>query len=107
MIDVSNYYNVWYYYLGNELIKEKKPVLPGQFIHTHSLMGCYLVYDVKITHFTIMKDRKLINLPWDEFRCKKGQGTSLETRIKRTLNDIENIKTDLDLVKLRIKNLAR
>ena len=107
MIDISNQYNSWYYYLGDKLIKEKKPVLPGEFIHTHSLMGCYRVYDVNISHFTIMKDRVLIKLPWNEFRCKKGQGTSIETKIKRTLKNNEKVNKDLDMIKFKVSNLAR
>ena len=100
MIDINNNYNAWYYYLNNTLIKKKKPVLPGEYTHTNSLEGCFRVYDVKTTHFTILKDRKLINLPWDQFRCKQGDGTSLKSKVKRLVRSIDGVKQEvLNLVK--------
>ena len=100
MIDINSNYNIWYYYVNDTLIKKKKPVSPGEYIHTNSLEGCFRVYDVKINHFTVLKDRKLINLPWNQFRCKHGGGTSLQSNVKRLVRNIDYLKQEvLNLIK--------
>jgi len=98
-------YNPWYYYIGNELVKKKKPFAPGDHIHLHSYDGCYKVYEAKLKHFSIIKNRNIVYLPWTEFRCRKGEGTSDESKLKRIVNNINEIKNNLDLLKLSIYRL--
>ncbi len=80
--------NPWYYYLKGVLIKKEKPFLPGAQIHLHKWEGCYKVESVSINSFTIRKNRDLVSLPWDQFRCLKGEGTSEETVLKKELKTI-------------------
>jgi hypothetical protein len=77
-------YNPWYYYYLYELIKKKKPCLPGEYIHVHNWQGCYKVYYVNAYKFTIKKNGKFVSLGWHCFKCLKGQGTSPEAIIKKT-----------------------
>jgi hypothetical protein len=98
-MEISNHFNIWYYYQDGDLIKKKKPIIPGDYVHTNSYEGCYRVYDVKLTHFTIMKNRRPINLPWNQFRCKRGDGKSFEVKIKRLTRNIDVIKNNMDTLK--------
>lgn len=82
--------NPWYYYLNSQLVKKRKPCMTGDFVHLKSYSGCYKVYSVKINSFTIMKNRKEIELPWEQFRCLKGQGDSEEVLLKRDLKSLIN-----------------
>jgi hypothetical protein len=84
---MSNHYNPWYYTIGSTLIKKLKPCVPGDQIHIVGMTGCFNVHDVKIDHFVIVKKREERKITWDKFACKKGEGTSLETQVKRGLND--------------------
>lgn len=78
-------YNPWYYTIGKSLIKKKKPCLPHDLVHIKDLDGCFKVIDVKLTHFMVMKHRKFIEITWDRFICLKGEGTSVESEMKREL----------------------
>lgn len=78
-------YSPWYYYYGNKLIKKPKPCLPGNYIHIHKWDGCYYVEEASARGFTIKKNRELVFLPWEEFRCLQGEGKSDMTMIKREL----------------------
>ena len=82
-IKVKPDYNHWYYYYDNELIKKKKPCLPGNYIHVHRWEGCYLVHHVNIHTFTIKKSGKFVSLNWNLFKCLKGEGTSPESILKK------------------------
>jgi len=77
--------NPWYYYIGNEIVKKRKPCLTGDFVHLHSRSGCFMVHSTTTRYFTIMKNREEIRISWDQFRCLKGQGDSEETLLKREL----------------------
>ncbi len=105
-MDIKNYFNPWYYYLNEELIKKKKPIKPGEFVHLHTYDGCFMVYDVGLTHFTVIKNRRYVNIPWSDFRCKKGDGNSDKTNIKRSIKNIDNIKLELDNLKFNLLNLV-
>lgn len=80
--------NPWYYYIGSELVKKKKPCLTGDFVHLHSRSGCYMVYATTAGCFTIMKNREEVKVPWKDFRCLKGHGNSEETLLKRELRSL-------------------
>lgn len=79
-------YNPWYYTIDNMLIKKQKPFKPGDMIHIINKNGCFKVIDVKLSYFTVMKNREEIKITWDKFACLKGEGTSLEAQVKRGLN---------------------
>jgi len=82
-------FNKWYYYLNRKLVKEEKPCLPDDYIHIHKWEGCFRVYDVNTYYFTILRQRTYVQLPWDEFRCKKGAGIIselLDIRYNMNLN---------------------
>lgn len=98
-MDNLQVFNPWYYYIGDKLIKEKKPLSPGDFVHLHSIEGCFKVYEVKINYFTILKNHTMKQIPWSEYRCKKGFGTSYETKIKRLINDLNSLKLHIDTIK--------
>ena len=91
-------YNPWYYYFYHELIKKKKPCLPGDYIHLHSREGCYKVYYVNMYKFAIKKNGKLLYLPWHCFKCLKGEGNSPEAILKK------REKTVRALIEIIIKN---
>ena len=74
--------NPWYYWT-DKLVKEPKPCMPGNKVHIKKWDGCYTVHNVYLTHFTIMKNRILYNVPWEYFICLKGQGQSAESLLKR------------------------
>tara|TARA_R110000868_G_C10560058_1_gene736780 strand:- start:20 stop:361 length:342 start_codon:yes stop_codon:yes gene_type:complete len=78
-------YNPWYYYHQGKLVKKRKPCQPGDYIHINKWDGCYLVHDVKINKFVIKKNNELVSLPWETFRCLKGQGCSDMALIKKEL----------------------
>jgi len=75
---MSATFNKWYYFLNKELIKKEKPCLPGDYIHIHKWDGCYRVYEVNTVCFVVLRQHKYIQLPWSEFRCKKGDGPMAE-----------------------------
>lgn len=79
-------YNPWYYFLDGILIKKLKPCIPGNQVHIKKWMGCFTVHDVKIDGFYVMRKRELVKLPWNDFICLKGEGQSLEAKLKRELN---------------------
>lgn len=78
-------YNPWYYFLNGLLIKKLKPCVPRNQVHIKQWMGCFTVHDVKIDGFYVMRNREMVKLPWDEFICLKGEGQSLEAKLKREL----------------------
>ena len=80
--------NPWYYYLNSQIVKKRKPCLTGDFIHLKSFSGCYKVYAVNTRTFTVMKNRKEVEFPWEQFRCLKGQGDSEEVLLKRELKSL-------------------
>ena len=75
-------YNPWYYYIGDTLVKKRKPIKPGDEVHIHKWEGCYKVYAANTYGFVVMKKREKVTLPWEEFRCHKGGGESPETQLK-------------------------
>lgn len=93
-------FNPWYYYVNDILIKNKKPIVPGMQVHLHSMEGCYTVHFADTKGFYIMKNRKEVKRPWSDFRCLKGEGPSLESRVKRIISSI-------DIIKEQIKNLIK
>lgn len=64
----------WYYILNGILVKKYKPCYTGDRIHLHNIPGCFNVHHVNVTGITIMRSRRLVVIPWSEFRCKWGQG---------------------------------
>lgn len=80
--------NPWYYYIGNDIVKKKKPCLTGDFVHLHTRSGCFKVYSTNTRYFTIMKNREELKISWDQFRCLQGQGNSEETLLKRELRHL-------------------
>lgn len=108
-------YNPWYYYIGRTLVKKIKPCLPNQQIHIKNLNGCFTVIDVSISYFVIIKNRKYIQIPWDDFICLKGEGVSIETKIKKELkyysymltNNIETNKKLVNEITEFIKRLKK
>jgi len=87
--------NPWYYKLNGELIKKRKPCVPGDLVHIKSHDGLYSVHYVYLDCFVIMKKRQLINVPWDDFKCLKGEGNSPHSSIKK------EIKSSLYLMQLQ------
>lgn len=75
----------WYFYRNGILMKERKPFYIGDYVHIHKWNGCYKVEDVTVNGFTIKRDRLLITLPWEEFRCLKGEGIADITLLKKEL----------------------
>ena len=57
--------------------------MPGNQVHIQKWEGCYTVYNVYLTHFTVKKNRVLYNIPWKYFICLKGKGQSAESLLKR------------------------
>lgn len=98
-------YNPWYYYIGNELVKKKKPLSPGDYVHLHSIDGCFRVYEVKLTYFLVMKNRSMVKILWSDFRCKKGFGTSYESKIKKIINNLDSLKVEIDIIKSSLQSL--
>ena len=81
-------YNPWYYNNNNgELVKKRKPCLPGDQVHTKSFDGCFTVHDVKLDYFTIVKNREYKKIPWNCFICLKGNGMSTEAQLKVKLRN--------------------
>lgn len=80
--------NPWYYYLNSQLVRKRKPCMPGDYVHLKSFTGCYRVYSVKINCFTIMKNRELIEVCWEQFRCLKGCGESEESQLRKELRAV-------------------
>lgn len=107
--------NPWYYYIGTEIIKKRKPCLTGDYVHLKNLTGCYKVYCTSIRSFVIMKNHNKIEIPWEQFRCLKGHGDSEETVLKRQLKEVLykiNVsivkQTDMsELLNNELKNLRR
>lgn len=84
-------FKLWYYYLGNQLIKKQKPFAPGAQIHLHSMEGCYTVQFADVYGFYIIKNHKLIKKPWTDFHCLKNQGTSELTALKKIHKQVLSI----------------
>lgn len=74
--------NPWYYTINGNLVKKKKPCMPGDYVHLKSRGGCYRVYYVYVTNFVVMKNRKLVDVPWDDFKHLKGDGERYRNSIK-------------------------
>lgn len=83
--DMKNIRSPWYFYRNGVLIKKRKPFFIGDYVHINKWDGCYKVEDVTVEGFKIKKDHKIVFLPWEEFRCLKGEGKSDITMIKREL----------------------
>jgi hypothetical protein len=98
----NTYYNPWYYYIDKTLIKKKKPCLPGNQIHLHNLNGCYMVHHVEVDGFYILKNRLYIKKPWSEFKCLKGYGESVESKMKKNIKLLlrynDEIRTNLNSI---------
>ena len=90
-------YNPWFYFLNGLLIKKLKPCVPGNQIHIKKWMGCFTVHDVKVDGFCVMRNRELVKLSWDNFICLKGEGQSLEAKLKRELNSLMIKNNDVEI----------
>jgi hypothetical protein len=97
--------NPWYYKINGELIKEKKPFGTGDKVHLHSLDGCYNVIGVELNYFTIMKNREIRKIKWEDFRCLKGFGTSEISQYKKEHKIMHNQITYLYLRSLNMKKI--
>lgn len=86
-------YNPWYYSIGKTLIKKMKPCKPNDLVHIKDLNGCFTVIEVNVTNFIIMKNRKYIEITWDRFICLKGEGTNVESEIKKELKKFSSLIT--------------
>lgn len=96
----------WYYMINGELIKKQKPCFVDQYIHIHKWDGCYRVEDVTVYGFTIKKNRESVFLPWEEFRCLSGMGTSQIKSIKNNLKYLhQSLTYDLNLINNVLNNL--
>jgi len=82
---MSDNKNHWYYMLNGKLIKERKPCVPGDMVHIKTFEGLYSVQYVYADCFVIMKKRQLINIPWEDFKCLKGEGNSPHSLIKKEI----------------------
>jgi len=82
-------YSHWYYKYKGELVKKLKPCLPGNYIHVHKWDGCYRVEKVSVYGFDIKKNGEMKFLPWEEFKCLKGEGTSKEREMKLELRRLQ------------------
>lgn len=96
--------NPWYYKLDGVLVKKMKPCMPDNYVHVKRWGGCYRVYDVTLTHFSIMKNRKKVLLTWNEFECLKGEGKSELSEIKW---ELKSIKTSLLFDVYQIDNIIK
>ena len=92
---MENNKNHWYYKLNGTLVKEKKLCLPGDLVHIKTFKGLYKVEYVYVDCFVVMKKRQLINIPWEDFKCLKGEGNSPHSSIKK------EIKSSLYLMQLQ------
>lgn len=81
--------NPWYYALDGVLVKRRKPFMDGDYVHVHKWEGCYRVMWVGVKGFTVMKGGVERLLPWSQFKCMKGQGSSREVLLKREIRKLE------------------
>lgn len=86
-------FSPWYYRMGGILVKRQKPFLPGNYIHIKRWEGCYRVWDANVNHFTIIKNRRLVRLGWEEFRCLKGGG-AMKAKHKRAIDLLLDILSE-------------
>ena len=78
--------NPWYYMIDNQLIKKRKPCIPGDQVHLTFREGLYSVEKVRLSFFIVKtKKDKRYHCRWDQFRCLKGQGSSVETLLRKGL----------------------
>jgi hypothetical protein len=87
--------NPWYYLHKGSLVKEKKPCMPGDQVHLHSMEGCYSVWYVYATNFVVKKKGKLVDVKWEDYRCHRGQGTSEEAFIKKVARQVLQQQAEL------------
>lgn len=80
---MQNEFNPWYYKVNGKLIKKPKPCLVGDHVHLHNMEGCYKVHYVYVSNFVVMKNRKLIDVTWDNYKCHKGEGNSEKAQLKK------------------------
>lgn len=100
-------HSIWYYYLDGVLIKEKKPCTAGSRVHVHRWEGVYTVLSAIVTGFYVMKQGERKFLPWSEFRCLYGRGTSYESKLKRELRNLEAKSNDAALKAFSVQQAAR
>lgn len=80
--------NPWYYLYNGNLVKEKKLCMPGDQVHLNNMEGCFTVHYVYATNFVVMKNRKLVDVKWEDYRCHRGQGTSEEAFVKKVAKQV-------------------
>lgn len=98
----------WYYILNGELVKKLKPCLEGDYVHTNKWGGCYRVYDATVNGFCVLKNREYRWLPWEEFRCLKGEGDSIEKYQKAIKKaTIHKIEFSISILETALKDLMK
>lgn len=96
----------WYYMLNGVLIKKLKPCLEGNYVHTNKWGGCYRVYGATVNGFCIIKNRAYVWLPWEDFRCHKGEGESPEKYQKAIKREtIHKIEHNIKLLETKLKDM--
>jgi hypothetical protein len=89
----------WYYKINGVLVKSLKPCHENDRVHIHCWDGCYNVHSVDVNGFTIRKNGKFIYLPWTEFRCKSGNGSSpIKYEKLRDREIISKINTEIRIL---------
>lgn len=78
----------WYLYLGDALVKVKKPCFDGDLIHLKSRDGCFKVHYVTALGIHILIKDVIHIFPWEDFRCLKGEGMSDLKLLKETHRNI-------------------
>lgn len=100
--------NPWYYILNGVLQREKKPFMPGDQVHLKSREGCFTVHYVYTTNFVIMKNRKLTDIPWEDFRCLRGEGMSEDAKLKRAIRySLYSLNNIISSVESTLKSLKK
>jgi len=82
--------NPWYYKINGKLYKKPKPCFDGDFVHIKSFTGCFMVHEINLEYFVVVKNREEKNIPWDHFICLRGQGNSEEAILKRRLKRLSD-----------------
>jgi len=95
----------FYYYIGNKLIKKRKPCFDGDYIHLHSMDGCYRVTYCCARYFIIMKNHEPRKCKWTDFRCHKGQGVSDLKKVKKTNAKLNMVLAYLNSIREEIRRV--
>lgn len=99
-------HSIWYYMLNGELIKQKKPCIEGSRVHLHRWDGVYTVHRATVSSFRVRKNGEYVDLPWSEFRCLYGMGTSFEANLKRDLRKLNKSSHNMLMTALKVDRLT-